>query len=155
MSLIPLPRRPARLNTPRGVLLGFVFGLGAVSALQAQATPVAAHAAVLQACPTVKEDIVDLNMLADGLKDSSAVGLLEKLRLKLAIDQLVDRFKALHRDDKRYTLDQLQEQYDLLMMRIAQALQDKDPALHGRLCSAWAPIWATLQDRSRFQEQFT
>jgi len=110
------------------------------------------HAAALQACPTVKDELVDLDMLAEGLKDSNAVGLFEKLRLKSAIDDLLDRFKAYHRGAKRFTLAELQEQYDLLMMRIAQQLQDKDMPLHGRLCNAWDSIWATLQDRQRFME---
>jgi hypothetical protein len=110
------------------------------------------HAAALQACPTVKQEIVDLDMLAQGLKDSSAVGMFEKLRLKSAIDDLIARMKAYHQGAKRFTLAELQEQYDLLMMRIAQQLQDKDLPLHGRLCNAWDSIWATLQDRQRFME---
>jgi len=110
------------------------------------------NAAALQACPTVQQEIVDLDMLAQGLKDSNAVGLFEKLRLKSAIDDLIARMKAYHQGAKRFTLAELQEQYDLLMMRIAQQLQDKDLPLHGRLCNAWDSIWATLQDRQRFME---
>ena len=110
------------------------------------------HAAALQACPTVKQEIVDLDMLAQGLKDSNAVGMFEKLRLKSAIDDLIDRMKAYHQGVKRFALAELQEQYDLLMMRIAHQLQDKDLPLHGRLCNAWDSIWATLQDRQRFME---
>lgn len=115
----------------------------------------AAHAAALQACPTVKHEIIDLDMLADGLKNSNAVGLLEKLRLKSAIDELIGRLKSFHAGARSYTLPQLQEQYDLLMMRIAHQLQDNDLALHGRLCNAWEPLWSQLQDRSRFMEKFS
>jgi hypothetical protein len=115
----------------------------------------AAHPAVLQACPTVHEEIVDLDMLAGGLKKSSAVGLVEKLRLKSSIDELIGRFKAFHGGNRQYTLNELQEQYDLLMMRIARQLQDKDLPLHGQLCNAWGSIWATLQDRGRFMEKFS
>lgn len=114
-----------------------------------------AHTAALQACPTVKHEIVDLDMLADGLKHSNAVGMFEKLQLKSAIDDLVDRLKAFHGGARRYTLAQLQEQYDLLMMRIARQLQDKDLALHGQLCNAWEPLWSQLQDRGRFLEKFS
>lgn len=114
-----------------------------------------AHTAALQACPTVKHEIVDLDMLADGLKHSDAVGLFEKLQLKSAIDELVARLKAYHGGARSYTLAQLQEQYDLLMMRIARRLQDKDLALHGRLCNAWEPLWSQLQDRGRFLEKFS
>ncbi len=110
------------------------------------------QAAVLQACRSVKHENIDLDMLAQGLKDSSAVSMFEKLRLKSAIDDLIERLKAFHKGSKRYTLDELQEQYDLLMMRIAHQLQDKDEPLHGRLCNAWDSIWASLQDPRRFME---
>ena len=63
--------------------------------------------------------------------------------------------KAFHAGGRNYTKDQLQEQYDLLMMRIARQLQDKDLALHGQLCNAWEPLWAQLQDRGRFMEKFS
>jgi hypothetical protein len=119
---------------------------------RAAAPDVGKHAAALQACPAVKQEIVDLDMLAQGLKDSNAVGMFEKLRLKSAIDDLLDRMKAYHQGAKRFTLAELQEQYDLLMMRIAQQLQDKDLPLQGRLCNAWDSVWATLQDRQRFME---
>jgi hypothetical protein len=114
-----------------------------------------AHAAVLQSCPKVQQEIVDLDMLAEGLKNSGAVGMFEKLRLKSSIDELIGRLKAFHGGNKQYTLAELEEQYDLLMMRIARLLQDKDVPLHGRLCNAWGSIWATLQDRGRFLEKFS
>jgi hypothetical protein len=121
----------------------------------ARAADEATHAAVIQACPKVQEEIVDLDMLAEGLKRSNAVGLVEKLRLKSSIDELIGRLKAFHGGNRRFTLDELQEQYDLLMMRIARQLQDKDLPLHGQLCNAWGSIWATLQDRGRFMEKFS
>ena len=136
------------------LLLGLCIVAGPVPA-QAQGSAAEKHAAALQACPTVAKEIVDLDMLAKGLEHSSAVGLFEKLRLKSAIDELLDRFKAYHRGSGRFTLDQLQEQYDVLMMRIATQLQDKDVALHGQLCNAWESIWATLQDRRAFLEKLT
>lgn len=126
-----------------------------LSAGAAQLAAGQTDAPVLQACPKVSQEIVDLDMLADGLKNSSAVGVFEKLRLKSSIDELVGRLKAFHAGAHSYTLAQLQEQYDLLMMRIARQLQDKDQPLHGRLCNAWEPLWAQLQDRSRFMEKFS
>jgi len=146
------------LPIAQAALWVFVLTFGSAplaSAQTAASNPASARAAALQACPKVQDDIVDLDRLAEELKGSSAVGLLEKLRLKSAIEELIGRFKAFHRNDKRFTLAQLQEQYDLLMMRIAADLQDKDLVLHGQLCNAWEPIWTTLQDRSRFLEQFS
>jgi len=122
-----------------------------------QANPPAdsSHASALQACPKVSQEIVDLDVLADGLKNSQAVGLFEKVRLKSAIDELIGRMKAYHGGARHYSLAQLQEQYDVLMMRIASQLQDKDLPLHGRLCNAWDSLWSQLADRSRFMEKFS
>jgi hypothetical protein len=108
--------------------------------------------AALQACPTMQDEVADLHKLADALAKSDAVGWVEKLRLKSSIDELIGRMRDYHRGARRYTLAQLQEQYDLLMMRIAGLLQDKDKVLHGRLCNAWHSIWSALQDRQRFEE---
>jgi hypothetical protein len=133
-----------------------------LGALSLAATPSAAqtsaaekHAVALQNCPTVSKEIVDLDNLAKGLQHSSAVGLFEKLKLKSAIDDLLARFKDYHRGAGRFTLEQLQEQYDVLMMRIASQLQDKDASLHGQLCNAWDSIWATLEDRKAFLEKLS
>ena len=129
---------------------------GAPVAMGQTNPPVAsAHASALQACPKVSQEIVDLDLLADGLKNSSAVGLFEKVRLKSAIDELIGRMKAFHGGARSYTLAQLQEQYDVLMMRIASQLQDKDLLLHGQLCNAWDSIWSQLADRGRFMEKFS
>lgn len=114
-----------------------------------------ANPPLLQACPKVTQEIVDLDVLADGLKNSNAVGLFEKVRLKSAIDELIGRLKSFHAGARSYTLPQLQEQYDLLMMRIARQLQDKDLPLHSQLCNAWETLWAQLQDRNRFMEKFS
>lgn len=110
---------------------------------------------VLQACPSVNEEIVDLQILADGLKQSDAVGLFEKIRLKSAIDDLIRRMKKFHNGAGKYSEVQLQEQYDVLLMRIATHLQDKDTILHSRLCNAWEMIWQDLADPDRFAEKFS
>jgi hypothetical protein len=140
-----------RLRRAFKILVLLLPGCGASLAM-AQTT---AHTTALQACPTVKNEITDLDMLADGLKNSNAVGVFEKLRLKSSIDELIGRLKSFHAGARSYTMPQLQEQYDLLMMRIARQLQDKDLALHGQLCNAWEPLWAQLQDRNRFLEKFS
>ena len=82
-------------------------------------------------------------------------GCSRRFALKAAIDQMIERMKAFHGGTKPYTLAELQEQYDLLMMRIATQLQGKDPTLHGQLCNAWDSIWAAMQDRNRFMKEFS
>ena len=107
------------------------------------------------ACPSVDEEIVDLQILADGLKQSDAVGLFEKIRLKSAIDDLLKRMQKFHSGDEKFSAAQLQEQYDVLLMRIASHLQDKDVILHSQLCNAWEMIWLDLEDPDRFAEKFS
>jgi hypothetical protein len=148
------PTLPVRAG--RGVPAVLLLALWlVVTPGRAQTSAADKHAAALQACPAVTKEIVDLDMLAKGLEHSNAVGLFEKLKLKSAIDGLLDRLKAYHAGAGRFTLDQLQEQYDALMLRIAAQLQDKDATLQGQLCNAWDPIWATLQDRKAFLEKLS
>lgn len=131
---------------------------GIAAALCAAAAVLPSHATSqvpLAACPTVKAEIADLDRLVDGLEHSKAVGWVEKLRLKSAIDELIGRLKAYHQGARHYTLEQLQEQYDVLMVRIASQLQGKDAALHGQLCSAWQPIWSRMTDRDWFMGKFS
>ncbi|MCU0966936.1 MAG: hypothetical protein MUF08_18245 [Burkholderiaceae bacterium] len=145
---------PGRGAASRGAaVLALWLALWLAPAAAAGAADDAAKAAALQACPTVEEEIVDLNLLAEGLKASSAVGLLEKIRLKSAIDDLVGRFKAFHAGATHYTQAELQQQYDLLLMRIAAHLQHKDQLLHGQLCNAWETIWLDLVDGERFAKR--
>jgi hypothetical protein len=132
-----------------------VLAVALLPASQAQVPPGSAGTAALQACPAVEDEILDLHILADGLKESRAVGLLEKLRLKSAIDDLLERFEAFHAGGREFALAQLQEQYDVLLMRIAAHLQHKDVILHQRLCNAWYQIWQDLEDPQRFAEKFS
>jgi len=111
--------------------------------------------AALQSCPAIEEEIVDLEMLAQGLKKSKAVGLVEKIRLKSSINDILERFIDFHDGARDYTLEQLQEQYDVLLMRIASHLQQQDERLHGQLCNAWDIIWQDLENPDRFAEKFS
>jgi hypothetical protein len=111
--------------------------------------------AALQNCPAVQDEIVDLQILAEGLKKSRAVGFFEKLSLKSAIDDLLRRFQGYHSGSKEFSLEELQQQYDLLLMRIATHLQHKDILLHQQLCNAWDMIWEDLSDPGRFSEKFS
>lgn len=113
------------------------------------------HETALQSCPPVQEEIVDLQVLADGLKKSRAVGFFEKLSLKSSIDDLIHRFEDYHSGARKFSLEELQQQYDILLMRIASHLQHQDVLLHQQLCNAWEVIWKDLSDSARFSEKFT
>jgi len=108
----------------------------------------------LQNCPSIDDEIVDLEMLSDALRESKAVGLLEKVKLKLSIDDMLTRFEAYHNGRRDYSMEQLEEQYNVLLMRIASHLQHKDKILHQQLCNAWLMIWQDLEDSTRFKEKF-
>lgn len=136
------------------VISGLVW-MGVSTQAHPAASPFPSHAEALQQCPAVEEEIVDLSMLAEGLKDSKAVGLIEKIRLKKAIDDLIARFSAYHVGDRRFSMVELQQQYDILLMRIASHLQHKDLLLHQQLCNAWELIWQDLENADRFSEKFS
>ena len=104
-------------------------------------------------CPPVEEEIVDLQILADMLANTKAVSLLTKLSLKKDIDKVLKRLNQFHDGKSKFTLGQLEEQYNLLLMKIAIHLQDNDLILHRHLCNAWLVIWEDLRDYDRFKEQ--
>ena len=138
----------------KGVVLIFLGAFLLVHSL-APADPSTVNSTALMACPSVDEEIVDLQILADGLKQSDAVGLFEKIRLKSAIDDLLKRMRKFHEGENKFSAAELQEQYDVLLMRIASHLQDKDVILHSQLCNAWEMIWLDLEDPDRFAEKFS
>ena len=104
------------------------------------------------ACPSVEEEIVDLSMLITALRDTKAVGPMTKMRLRNNINKVLNRLKRWHDNKSKFTLDQLQEQYHLLLMKIATLIHDDDLILHQQLCNAWARIWLDLKDPDRFRQ---
>ena len=103
-------------------------------------------------CPPVEEEIVDLQILGDMLAETRAVGIFTKLSLKKDIEKVLLRLKKFHNGKSKFSLEQLEEQYNLLLMKIAIHLQEDDLALHTHLCNAWLVIWEDLRDYDRFHE---
>lgn len=138
-------------------LTGLIFTIFVAVQLSASTAPAATTttAAVLQHCPAVEAEIVDLEMLAGALRGSNAVGFIEKIKLKSSIDDLLKRLEAYHDGRRNYSLEQLEEQYNVLLMRIASHVQHKDQILHQQLCNAWLRIWLDLEDSGRFKEKFS
>jgi len=100
----------------------------------------------MSGCPPIEEEIVDLEILGGMLAKTSAVGFLTKLSLKKDIDKVLARMEKFHDGGGKYTLEQLEEQYNLLLMKISAHLQDKDLTTHRHLCNAWLVIWEDLKD---------
>jgi len=106
----------------------------------------------MSGCPPIEEEIVDLEILGDMLAKTKAVGFLTKLGLKKDINKVLGRLEKYHDGGGPYTLEQLEEQYNLLLMKISAHLQDKDLTTHRHLCNAWLVIWEDLQDPAYFRE---
>jgi len=128
--------------------------VAAIALCQPVQPSVKTSATVLQQCPSVEEEIVDLEILSEALRESKAVGLFEKIKLKSSIDKLLGRLEAFHNGRRDYSIEQLEEQYNVLLMRIASHLQHKDQLLHQQLCNAWLTIWLDLEDGTSFKETF-
>lgn len=105
-------------------------------------------------CPPVEEEIVDLQILADMLADTKAIGMFTKLSLKKDIEKMLSRLSKYHDGKSKFTLEQIEEQYNLLLMKIAIHLQDNDLTLHRHLCNAWLVIWEDLRDYDNFHIQY-
>jgi hypothetical protein len=151
IKIMPLFIQNFRKRAGVAFTIFMVLSLG-ISTLPAST---ATSEAALQNCPSVEDEIIDLEMLAGALRGSNAVGILEKLRLKRRIDDLLGQFMDYHNGHRDYSLQQLEEQYNVLLMRIASHVQHKDQILHQQLCNAWLLIWMDLEDSGRFMEMFS
>ena len=97
-------------------------------------------------CTSVEQELVDFATLEKRIRKTSAIGGLAKLKLSGDINKMVADLKTYHAGGSPHTLEQHREQYDLLYMKVASQVQDKDPELFDQLCNAWEPLWAELQD---------
>jgi len=144
MKLVPIFRK-----------LNALFVLSALAVVLVLSTSVIAHdpGAPRGGCPPVEEEIVDLQALGNMLAGTRAIGLMAKLGLKKDIKKMLQKLRKFHAGNSKFSLEQLEEQYDLLLMKIAIHLQDNDLNLHRHLCNAWLTIWQDLKDFDRFHEQ--
>jgi hypothetical protein len=94
---------------------------------------------------SVEEEIVDLDYLQGRLKKTKAIGPLTKLKLKGEINNLLGKFESFHAGKNDLDIDQLNERFDLLYMKIVSLIQGKDPDLHRQLCNSWDPLSRSLQ----------
>jgi hypothetical protein len=113
---------------------------------------VAATLEPLSACPSVDEEILDLQMLSGALRDTKAVGTMTKIRLKSDINMVLTRLENWHAGKTKFTLDELEEQYNLLLMKIATLINDRDQVLHQQICNSWVGLWLDLKDPDSFRK---
>jgi hypothetical protein len=93
---------------------------------------------------------LDVATLRVRLKDTPAIGLIAKLRLKSEIEDLVSDLEAYHSGHATKTLDELHTRYLNLVGRVVGQLEQGDAALAHDLTEATDHLWATLADPGQF-----
>ncbi len=95
---------------------------------------------------------LDLASLATRLKQTRAIGVLTKLSLRNQVDDLLEKFRAYHRQQGSATLPELRRSYDMLILKVLSLLQDCDPPLARDIVQSRAAIWGILADPRKLNE---
>jgi hypothetical protein len=114
-----------------------------------QAVPEAATAPVASQPAAVP---LDFTSLGTQLRQTKAIGVLTKLAVKNQVDDLVEKFRAYHRQQGTATLPELRRSYDMLFLKVLSLLQDSDPPLARDIVESRAAIWDILADAKKFTE---
>ena len=109
--------------------------------------PLAAEEPAAEPAPTL-----DLDTLETRLRKTKAIGLFTKLELKNQVGELLEEVTAYHANRSDLELEQLEEHFDLLMMKLLLLLQDDDPELHHDIADARPFLWDTLSNPQKFAE---
>ena len=94
---------------------------------------------------------LDLPSLEKRLRETKAVGVFTKITLKNQVDDLVDQFRDYHRKQRKNSLDQLRQRFDMLLLKLLTLLQDEDPALAHTIVASREAIWSILTDPVKFK----
>ncbi|MFT5768369.1 MAG: hypothetical protein ACI9H8_000326 [Lysobacterales bacterium] len=100
--------------------------------------------------PATAEPTLDMETLETGLRKTKAIGLFTKLELKSQVEDLLDELEDYHNAKSTYSLVQLEEHFNLLVMKLMILLQDDDPQLHRQIVQARPALWTTLADPTQF-----
>jgi hypothetical protein len=95
---------------------------------------------------------LDLASLEQRLRDTRALGVLTKLSLKNQVDDLLNQFRAFYRGERKTSLAELRQQYDLLLLKVLTLLQDGDAPLAMAISSSREAIWNILADPEKFAQ---
>jgi hypothetical protein len=88
---------------------------------------------------------LDLEALGERLRASEAIGFFSKLALKNDLDDLMEDAVG-HHERGRPGLQELEERFDLLVMKVMSLLQDDDPELAREIARSRDDLWALLAD---------
>jgi len=130
-------------------LLLFILVLAVISiSLPANAAPARSGCTLVEQ----EQEVVDFETLEKRIRKTKSIGVMTKLKLSNDIKKLLKEIKAFHSGSSSLTIGQQKEQYDLLYVKVATMVQDKDPELFHQLCNAWDPIWVALQDEENLKK---
>jgi hypothetical protein len=93
---------------------------------------------------------LDVATLRVRLKDTPAIGLIAKLRLKSEIESLIGDLAAFHTGRADQTLDAIHTRYRGLVVRVVGLLEQGDASLAHDLTASTDRLWATLADPGQF-----
>ena len=128
-------------NLPMHVARRWVAGLAALAFGLVLALPVTARS---------DGGAIDVATLRVRLKDTSAIGLVAKLRLRSEIEDLVRDLAAFHAGHGPETLDGLHARYRDLVVQIATLLEQGDASLAHDLTESADQLWTRLADPGQF-----
>lgn len=93
---------------------------------------------------------LDLDLLEKRLKETSAIGFFTKIALKNQVNELLDKFRAFYEGRSNFSLAQLRQPFELLIMKVLALLQDSDQQLANDILASREAIWDILSDREKF-----
>ena len=93
---------------------------------------------------------LDFTSLVTGLRETKAIGVLTKISVKNQSDDLLEKFRAYHRQQDAMPLSELRRSYDMLFLKLLSLLQDGDPPLAKAIDGSRAAIWEILADPKKF-----
>ena len=93
---------------------------------------------------------MDLDGLEARLRKTKAIGLFTKLELKSQVQDLLEDVEDYHQSRNSISLSQLEEHFNLLVMKLLVLLEGEDPQLHHDIARARPALWTTLADPAHF-----
>jgi len=130
------PEPPAEIPLPQNGPAPLVPEVAKVTSVPVAAIPV--------------EATLDLDKLGTRLRQTKAIGLFTKLELKSQVEDLLDEMEEYHESKSSLDLEQLEEHFNLLVMKLLLLLQDDDPQLHKEIARSRPVLWSTLADPNQF-----
>jgi hypothetical protein len=98
----------------------------------------------------ISAETLDLSSLFTRLRKTNAINLRTKVAVKHESDDLLEQFRAYHRQRGVVELADLRRSYDSLFHKLHSLLEDADPPLARDIDQSRAAIWELLADPRKF-----